>query len=85
MFSIWINGILRLGLRLLGILLLGIIFDLIKGPIVLHDKYRSSPPPEVFYKKGVLINFTNFTGKHLCARVSFLIKLQGLGLSLQLY
>ena len=66
MFSIWINGILRLGLRLLGI-----IFDLIKGPIVLHNKYRSSPPPEVFYKKGVLINFTNFTGKHLCQSLFF--------------
>ena len=23
-------------------------------------------PPEVFYKKGVLKNFTKFTGKHLC-------------------
>ena len=23
-------------------------------------------PPEVFYKKGVLWNFTRFTGKHLC-------------------
>ena len=23
-------------------------------------------PPEVFYKKGVLRNFTKFTGKHLC-------------------
>ena len=29
-------------------------------------------PPEVFYKKVVLRNFTKFTGKHLC----FLIKLQ---------
>ena len=25
-----------------------------------------SSRPEVFYKKGVLRNFTKFTGKHLC-------------------
>ena len=31
--------------------------------------------PEVFCKKGVLINFAKFTGKH-CVRGSFLIKLQ---------
>ena len=31
-------------------------------------------PPEVFYKKGVLRNFTIFTEKHLC-RSLFLIKL----------
>ena len=24
------------------------------------------PPPEVFFKKAVLENFANFTGKHLC-------------------
>ena len=36
-------------------------------------------PPEVFCKKGVLINFTKFTGKHLCQGL-FLIKLQALGL-----
>ena len=29
--------------------------------------YRSSRP-EVFYEKGVLRNFTKFTGKHLCQR-----------------
>ena len=28
-------------------------------------------PPEVFYKKGVLRNFTKFTGKHLCQSLSF--------------
>ena len=28
-------------------------------------------PPEVFYKKGVLRNFTKFTGKHLCQRLFF--------------
>ena len=37
-------------------------------------KVRSSHP-EVFYKKGVLRNLTNFTAEHLC-QVSFLIKLQ---------
>ena len=38
------------------------------------DKLRSSRP-EVFCEKGVLRNFTKFTGKHLCQRL-FLIKLQ---------
>ena len=28
-------------------------------------------PPEVFYKKGVLKNFTKFTGKHLCQSLFF--------------
>ena len=32
-------------------------------------------PPEVFCKKGILKNFANFTGKHLCWSL-FLIKLQ---------
>ena len=27
--------------------------------------------PEVFCKKGVLKNFTNFTGKHLCCSLFF--------------
>ena len=35
--------------------------------------------PELFFKKGVLRNFTKFTGK-TCARDSFLIKLQVSGL-----
>ena len=34
-------------------------------------------PPEVFYKKGVLRNFTEFTGKYLC-RSLFLNKVAGL-------
>ena len=28
-------------------------------------------PPEVFYKKGVLINLAKFTGKYLCQSLSF--------------
>ena len=28
-------------------------------------------PPEVFYKKGALKNFTKFTGKHLCQSLVF--------------
>ena len=32
-------------------------------------------PSEVFFKKGVYINFANFTEKHLCWSF-FLIKLQ---------
>ena len=34
-------------------------------------------PPEVFCKKGVLKNFTNFTGKHSCWSI-FLNKVSGL-------
>ena len=34
-------------------------------------------PPEVFCKKGVLGNFTKFTGKHLCQSL-FLNKVAGL-------
>ena len=44
-------------------------------------KVRSSHP-EVFYKKGVFRNFTNFTGKHLC-QCLFFDKVTDL--SLQLY
>ena len=29
------------------------------------------PRPEVFHKKGVLRNFTKFTGKHLCQSLFF--------------
>ena len=39
--------------------------------------FRSSRP-DMFCKKGVLENFTKFTGKHLC-QVSFLTKLQASG------
>ena len=28
--------------------------------------WRKRQPPEVFYKKAALRNFTKFTGKHLC-------------------
>ena len=28
-------------------------------------------PPEVLYKKGVLRNFSKFTGKHLCQSLFF--------------
>ena len=37
-------------------------------------KKWQAQPPEVFCKKGVLKNFSNFTGKHLCWGI-FLIKL----------
>ena len=46
----------------------------------LADHYRSSRP-EVLCEKGVLRNFTKFTGKHLRQSL-FLIKLQALGLQL---
>ena len=34
-------------------------------------KYIQRQPPEVFCKKGVLKNFTKFTGKHLCQSLFF--------------
>ena len=34
-------------------------------------KVRQKQPPEVFCKKSVLRNFTEFTGKHLCKSLSF--------------
>ena len=37
-----------------------------------------SSRPEVFCNKGVLRNFTNFTGKHLCQSL-FFNKVAGLG------
>ena len=33
--------------------------------------YIKKQPPEVFCKKGVLKNFTKFTGKHLCQSLFF--------------
>ena len=36
-----------------------------------------SSPPELFCKKGVLRNFTKFTGKHLCYSL-FFNKVEGL-------
>ena len=33
--------------------------------------YARSSRPEVFCKKGVVRNFTKFTGKHLCQRLFF--------------
>ena len=41
----------------------------------LSNKYWSyklqKQPPEVFHKKGVLKNFANFAGKHLCQSLFF--------------
>ena len=42
---------------------------------VMCVQYVQKQPPEVFFKKGVLKNFANLTGKHLCWSL-FLIKLQ---------
>ena len=36
------------------------------GKTVGNVRFNRSSPPEVFCKKGVLRNFTKFTGKHLC-------------------
>ena len=42
-------------------------------------QYVQKQPPEVFLKKGVLKQFANLTGKHLCWSL-ILIKLQALRL-----
>ena len=39
--------------------------------ITSNSIYAQKQPPEVFYKKGVLGNFTKFTGKHLCQGLFF--------------
>ena len=36
-----------------------------------HHRRSRCSRPEVFYKKGVLKNFTKFTGKHLCQSLFF--------------
>ena len=40
-----------------------------------YHQWTTEPPQEVFYKKEVLKNFANCTGKQLC-RSLFLLKLQ---------
>ena len=49
-------------------------FLLERGDIQRHLTYESSLS-QMFFKIGVLKNFVNFTGKHLCWSL-FLIKLQ---------
>ena len=36
------------------------------GKLSGQSHFRQKRPPEVFWKKDVLINFAKFTGKHLC-------------------
>ena len=38
---------------------------------VMCVQYVQKQPPEVFFKKSVLKNFANFTGKHLCRSLFF--------------
>ena len=47
--------------------------------IVLFKSFKNlqKQPAEVFFKKGVLRNFTKFTGKHLCKSL-FLYKVAGM-------
>ena len=49
--------------------------------VTIFVRYYLSGRPKVFCKKSVLVNFSKFTGKHLCWSV-FLIKLQVWGLQL---
>ena len=42
---------------------------------VFNNCFHQKQPPEVFFKIGVHLNFSNFTGKYLCLSL-FLIKLQ---------
>ena len=39
--------------------------------LVIYIILLQKQPPEVIYKKGVLENFTKFTGKHLCQSLFF--------------
>ena len=49
---------------------------------VMCVQYVQKQPPEVFFKKDVLKNFANFTGKHLCWSL-FFDKVTGLKTGLQ--
>ena len=42
-----------------------------KGYFCSSEAYWQKQPSEVFYKKGVLTNFSKFTGKHLCQGLLF--------------
>ena len=46
------------------------IISIISSTQIAYDvmcvKYVQKQPPEVFFKKGVIENFANLTGKHLC-------------------
>ena len=64
-----------------SLLLIFFIVSVISSTQITYDvmcvQYVQKQPPEVFFKKGFLKNFANFTGKHLCWNL-FLIKLQAL-------
>ena len=45
---------------------------------VICVQYVQKQPTKVFFKKGILKNFANLTGKHMCWSL-FLIKLQAWG------
>ena len=53
----------------------------IKGLSGRENKSKRSSRLQMFFKKGVLKNFANFIGKHLC-RSLFLLKLQTLRLEI---
>ena len=48
---------------------------------VIYSTYQKQPP-EVFCKKKVFLEISHISLENICARDSFLIKLQGLGLQL---
>ena len=54
-------------LKSIGTNFLIVLFSYKKSPYYCNQKQ----PPEVFYKKGVLWNFTKFTGKHLYQNLFF--------------
>ena len=58
---------------LLLIFLIDPIISVISSNLIACDvmcvQYVQKQPPEVFFKKGVLINFAGFTGKHRCVPV----------------
>ena len=56
--------------------------ELTANNLVIVSDYLQKHPPEVFYKKAVLRNFTKFIGKDLCQSL-FFNKVAGLQLYLK--
>ena len=70
--------------KMFSLLLIFFIVSVISSTQITYDvmcvQYVQKQPPEVFFKKGFLKKFANFTRKSLCWSL-FLIKLQTWGLA----
>ena len=54
----------------------------ILSSIIINEHTVQKQPPELPYEKGVLRNFTKFTGKHLCQNLFFNKRDSGTGVFL---